>query len=277
MRYEDLFEFEDTGGAWELTKFLRRLPTFRVKIPGRYMDMPVERIGRRAFYNSQRLEDVYIPPEVKVIGEGAFACCANLSAVEFSEGLTEIGGSAFENCDNNLITLSLPKSLERVGSHAFAHCWNLDTVKLPNKETRLGADVFYGCPKLCAETQLVSILGSCDLSSPLPPDVFNKMRYTFGGRYDPLLREDVFTLAVDNGCFGSASADELSVIFGLLLERGLDSLFFAAANGGLISSAELCDTVVEQAARFNRTEAAAWLLEYKNRRFGFASEDKYEL
>ena len=57
----------------------------------------VEEIGERIFSSVTKLYSIFIPGSVKSIKKDAFSGCSNLYSVEMSEGLEEIGMTAFEN------------------------------------------------------------------------------------------------------------------------------------------------------------------------------------
>lgn len=61
---------------------------------------------------------VRFPPSLRVIGEGAFAECTELTAVTFPENLILIDDYAFSMCDK-LNSLSFPDTLLYIGESAF--------------------------------------------------------------------------------------------------------------------------------------------------------------
>ena len=82
-------------------------------------------------------DTVEIAAEVERIGEGAFAACKSLTAVQFAaEGrLSEIGARAFDGCDR-LSAIALPASLTTIEEGAFRSCLALQTITL-DPATRL--------------------------------------------------------------------------------------------------------------------------------------------
>lgn len=279
MNYDELFIFEEITDGYELVRYRGR-SVYKLEIPAQHKGKPVLRIGSGAFKREYGFEELFIPPEVKVIGDEAFKYCTDLCAVEFSEGLTEIGRSAFEKCENNLISVTFPKSLKRVGSYAFYECWSLERAVFLGSDTLLGESVFYRCLKLPADIQLMSILGSCDITLPLQnwryPRIAEGLRRRAAVETDPLLREDVFEVAVKNGCFQSADIDDLSGIFGAAIESGLQNFLRIGYEGGLLADGELIDRLADISAKKGNTELTAWLLDYKNKSIGFTGT-KYEL
>lgn len=84
---------------------------------------------------------------VCVIPAGMFSDCTNLSAIVWSEDLTEIGPYAFANC-TSLASVAWTESLTNIGAHAFENCTAMATNTLPLNLTSLGEGAFQGCHKL---------------------------------------------------------------------------------------------------------------------------------
>jgi hypothetical protein len=80
------------------------------------------------------------------IGDWAFMKC-NITSIQLSEGLLEIGAEAFSEC-NNLKEIIVPNSVLTIGNNAFSNCKNLSYVKLPNTLKYLGRYSFYQCYNL---------------------------------------------------------------------------------------------------------------------------------
>lgn len=129
-------------------------------------------IGKQAFYTNRNLASVAFPASLTTIGESAFVTGTGgmLSSIQFSEGLEEIGASAFSRCgltelvlpntvkkldagcfnsSENLTSIKIPASLESIGRSCFAECHNLSSVDLAGKGFILETDfVFGGCRTL---------------------------------------------------------------------------------------------------------------------------------
>lgn len=281
MSFEEMFKFKEIDGGYELARYYEKERTYRVEIPGQYMGKPVLRIGEKAFAHSRFFEVVSIPPEVTEIGEYAFNNCPGLSAVEFSEGLKRIAPRAFAYCNNDLISLKFPKGLEYVGDSAFASCLNLESVTFSDPETKLGTNVFFRCFKLPAEAQLINILCSPDITAPMPGSVYTElsdMKYRMIIPYtDPLLREDVFSLAVQNKCFRNAQREQLADLLEALVNNRFWELIHIAVNGELLPDAELTEKMIGVSVKNDQTELTAMLLEYKRSKFGFNGGNEFEI
>lgn len=83
----------------------------------------------------------------------AFANCNSLTSVTLPDGLTDIGNSAFANC--NLRSLIIPDSVKSIGEAAFA-VNPIRDVKIGNGITFIGRDVFSKCYITTAEIPAIA-------------------------------------------------------------------------------------------------------------------------
>lgn len=114
---------------------------------------------------------LYVPANVKTIGDGAFMNCSSLKTAEivgggtttvggsafrndsaltkivFGDGVTSIGGSVLRNCDA-LIDIQIGENLISIGSCAFWDCDGLISVTIPTNVITLGAGAFFHCDNL---------------------------------------------------------------------------------------------------------------------------------
>ena len=81
-----------------------------------------------------------IPAGTEQIGEYAFCGQTQLGAIDFPDGLKNIGHYAF-SC-TGLKELKLPRGLQRIGSHAFGNCIELEYVQIPDSVTDVGTNAF---------------------------------------------------------------------------------------------------------------------------------------
>lgn len=86
-----------------------------IVIPSKINEMPVSKIGYRAFAN-KKLTSIEIPNPVEIIGDHAFSY-------------------------NHLIKVEIPNSVIKIGSDAFFGN-NLLSVKIPNPNTMIGYGAF---------------------------------------------------------------------------------------------------------------------------------------
>lgn len=103
-----------------------------------------------------------LPDKLRVIREGAFYRCSNITgSLIIPEGVTRIEG-AFNDCSGLTGTLSLPSTLEYIGGHyshaAFAGCGFTCELKLPESLTYISEYAFLGCHNLYGEVKFPSRL-----------------------------------------------------------------------------------------------------------------------
>ncbi len=102
----------------------------KVVLPEGLTEIPDE-----AFFSCKVLEHINIPKSIKRIGKTAFEFCENLTPFEFHDGLETIGERAFaftfsdryEDGDNSLGMLLIPKSIKHIEKSAFEGC-NIDEI-----------------------------------------------------------------------------------------------------------------------------------------------------
>ena len=136
-----------------------------------------------AFCRCEKLESVYFPDRVKILGNCIFDNCTALTTVYLPAGISEIGKEAFEKCsslthilvdDKNpkyesyggvlfskgrrtLIayppgkkdsTYQVPDTVQRIFEYAFQTCENLAEVIIPNSVVSIGNNAFSCCKGL---------------------------------------------------------------------------------------------------------------------------------
>ena len=143
----------------------------------------VKKIGSSAFEGCSGLMSIIIPNSVTYIGDSAFEGCSgltsitipsssiglwafkgcsgeliingnisayhafnesNFSRVIIGNGVTYLGGSAFEDC-KWLESITIPNSVEEIGYSAFEGCSGLTSITIPNSVKKIGSSVFEGC------------------------------------------------------------------------------------------------------------------------------------
>lgn len=121
----------------------------RSKAPFRHLviENGVKYIGRNNFACWEELEELTLPPSVKILRIRAFEKCTNLKYVHFSEGLETIGKEAFYEC-KSLEKMTFPKSLQKIGQFSFFCCDSLKKVKIPGSVKTIEHKAFAGCHNL---------------------------------------------------------------------------------------------------------------------------------
>ena len=117
-----------------------------------------------------------IPAGTEQIGEYAFCGQTQLGAIDFPDGLKNIGHYAF-SC-TGLKELKLPRGLQRIGVSAFANCIELEYVQIPDSVTDVGSKAF-----VCEQTDgyFNRQIASTVLTAVVPDSVTNFVVNSFEG------------------------------------------------------------------------------------------------
>lgn len=97
-----------------------------------------------AAYPAGKTGSYTIPNSVRIISDGVFQRCTNLTSITIGNNVTTIGVRAFDSCAN-LIGITLPDGLTSIGQYAFGECISLTNVTIPNSVTYIGYGAFGGC------------------------------------------------------------------------------------------------------------------------------------
>lgn len=104
------------------------------------------------------LDSVFIPSKVKIdgsvytvtrIADYAFRNCKNLTYVNVSEGVTNMGTAIFSNCEN-LETVVLGDGIKIISYSLFSGCASLSDINIPASVTRINESAFKGCASLAS-------------------------------------------------------------------------------------------------------------------------------
>ena len=104
----------------------------------------------------KNIRSVVIPYGIRVIGEGAFKECTNLTDVTLPRGLTTIGNEAFQKC-TKLTRINIPDSVTSIGEYAFQECKSLPNIQLPYGIKTIEFFSFKGCTSLTNVTIPASV------------------------------------------------------------------------------------------------------------------------
>ena len=115
------------------------------------MPLHLKRIGERAFFNSQWLEEIIIPEGVEEIANSAFEIdgmkSRALKRLSLPSSLKKIGDWVFFN--HQLEELTLPEGLEEIGYNAFQGGGStMAELTIPASVKKIGAEAFAGNTKL---------------------------------------------------------------------------------------------------------------------------------
>ena len=90
---------------------------------------------------------VSLPDGVTYIGGRAFEQCQFLEKIVIPDSVTYIGHGAFDNC-RRLKSVTLPKSLKKIEYNTFYYCTRLAEICIPDSVTEIGECAFTGCDSL---------------------------------------------------------------------------------------------------------------------------------
>ncbi|MBD5081598.1 MAG: leucine-rich repeat domain-containing protein [Ruminococcaceae bacterium] len=214
----------------------------RLCLPAKYRGLPITEIRGNAFALSDCLSEVVIP-----------------------EGIRKIGIDAFSY--SSVRTVILPYSLERLESGAFSDCADLEQVVFLGDKVLFDCDVFRKCPKLAAENVMQGLALSCDHTKPfVDNETCSEVKKDKVFDWDAAFRDDVFELALKYDSF--ALFDKVRVLR-KITERNLIHLLPLTENAGWSITEECVGELLDISLKNGFVEITAWLLDYKNRKFGF--------
>ncbi len=278
MSVDELFRFikntDKTLGGYAVAEYLKKNDpdVTDIEIPTEYNGLPVTMILSGCFSSAQSITRVSVPGSVLVIASLAFYNCVSLEEAELSEGLTVLGSSVFEL--SGLKSVKLPKSLKRLGSCAFQFCRNLERVEFGNEPSEFGARVFHSCDKLPPEISVMSLTRSTNITSPVRKADFREMMDKFIGADCDYFRPDIFELLAKNKCLRNCN---VRFLFEKMINEDMAELLPLAEKYGMLSNRELADILISYGIDRKNTEITAYLLDLKNRKFGFDHESELNL
>ena len=131
-----------------------------VEIDGELLNLPVKKIGARAFHNLQNVISIYIPANIVEVEFAAFNFNLNARSLTFDEDsqLEYIRENAFSTLIN-LNDLQLPLSTKFIGAYAFRNIsfyGNIDLITIPNNVQYVG----YGAFESYNESSVIILLES---------------------------------------------------------------------------------------------------------------------
>lgn len=115
------------------------------------MPITITDIGENAFANCAWLTTVKFSNTVKNIGKGAFMGCTSLKSIQIPDKVAIIGENAFANC-TGLTTINISNSVKSIGKGAFLGCIDLPTITIPNSVSDIGENAFANCTALKSVT-----------------------------------------------------------------------------------------------------------------------------
>ena len=110
-------------------------------------------------YPAGKTDSTYaIPNGVTGIGGSAFEACTGLTSIIIPDSVTNIGWGAFSGC-TSLTSVTLPNRITSIEQGTFSSCTSLVDITIPSSVTSIGDDAFSSC------TGLTSILIPASVTS----------------------------------------------------------------------------------------------------------------
>ena len=266
MNVEDHFRFKENKTGVIITEYLQKEnpEITELEIPARYNNRDVYMIGGRAFLQAIYLKSISLPENLLFLDMGAFADCTSLENVALPNLVMEIRGATFCRC-YALKSIVLPPGLNKISFGAFADCINLETVVFTgNKSVKILEDAFKNCSKLPPEFQIYSLVGYNNIDLPFRNDICDEFDW------DLAMEENVFKTAIKHNNFSEFKEDLFMKIVDL---NSLDHLTQAEH----LLDEDLINNTLDYSIKRQTTEITAYLLDLKNRKFGFEEGGSYEL
>lgn len=253
----------------------------------------LKKLGEGAFARSG-LEHISIPGGIDEIAKQTFHRCDKLTDVQIGNGITHIQEDAFSLC-TNLQRIALPESVVEIHKRAFAKCTELVPFEWPQKLKCIGDNAFELCKKMrkIVLPESMESIGECAFAGILLEDIVLPMSITAVDHqafssYDTVCAPGASISGVDSkmkvvllrgfvahtDLFGDDKKNEyIKYMIGqrkkLLSEAVKDGKIewlVAYERLGVALPDALCDELLEVASKQKKTDIAAWLLDYKNRR-----------
>ena len=99
-------------------------------------------INRHAFMECNKLNSVYLSEQTVLNGTGIFYCCTNLQNVTLPPDLKILPASTFKKC-SSLTNITIPDTVTSIGHSAFASCGKLEYVFIPRTVVMIDYDILY--------------------------------------------------------------------------------------------------------------------------------------
>ena len=107
---------------------------------------------KQGAFEGTNLSSITLPSTLTTMSEtGIFAGLENMTSIVIPEGVTELGGWSFTNCDS-LQSITLPSTLQKFGQSCFTYCDSLESITLPASVNYITNYTFYSCDNMTSIT-----------------------------------------------------------------------------------------------------------------------------
>ncbi len=111
-----------------------------------YSSNPLE-YAKKLYLNNSLISELYIPNDIEIISNWAFAQCVSITKVSIGNNVKKIGRGAFSACIN-LQSVIVSENIIEIDDCAFQFCRNLLNIHIGSTVERIGNRAFYNCSKL---------------------------------------------------------------------------------------------------------------------------------
>lgn len=106
-----------------------------IVIPSTYNNLPVKKIGDKAFRGCWNINSVIVPDSVTEIGSYAFSE-TSLNSISLPNTIETIKYHCFSS-SSSLLSIDIPDSVKTIEYYAFYNCYNLSDITLSNRLTKI--------------------------------------------------------------------------------------------------------------------------------------------
>lgn len=110
-------------------------------------DGDTETVNSPWYVYKDDITSVEIKTGITYIGISAFDSCQNIESITIPENVTSIGNYAFFDC-TSLESITIPDSVESIGIRAFAGCTGLTSITIPDSVESIGDSAFFNCTNI---------------------------------------------------------------------------------------------------------------------------------
>lgn len=133
------YEYDSTNKGYVVTG-IGSCTDSHIVIPTTYNNLPVTKIGEKAFYYEKALKTVTLSKNMRVVGERAFEGCTALMGVYLSDTIAELGKYAFAS--SGLEQIRLSQGISIISEGAFSSTM-ITSIDLHEGITRIEGKAFY--------------------------------------------------------------------------------------------------------------------------------------
>ena len=142
-------DYRDVKSHCEYPVFVEKVETWGGELEMVSIPRGITKIGKKAFYNCEKLATISVPDGVKLIDNAAFYGCSNLVSISMPDSVSYLGREIFGGC-YSLSEIYLPINLKEIPVRAFAKCKSLKFAVIPHGIKKIGTHAFDGCTSLAS-------------------------------------------------------------------------------------------------------------------------------